>query len=75
MSLKHVCRNCGWTDSKHLFRAADAPSVELERRQVRIPGYEHTLMACPAYTPGRAERQKINAEVNAVLCRHEEVAV
>lgn len=74
MSLKHVCRNCGWTESKHLFRATDAPSVELEQRQLRIPGYEHTLAKCVGYIPSRAERRVI-AEINAVLERHEGVTV
>lgn len=71
MSLRFVCRCCGWTESKHLYRKADASSVELKQRQVLIPGYTYTLAKCVEYTPGRAERRKI-AEISAVLERHEE---
>lgn len=71
MSLKHVCRCCGWTESEHLFRTADASPAELERRRLRMPGCSYSLMKCPEYTPGRAERQEI-AEIAAVLKRHEE---
>ncbi len=74
MSLKHVCRCCGFRESEHLFRTVDASPAELEQRQVLRPGYVYTLADCVEYTPGRAERRQI-AEINAVLSRHEEVAV
>jgi len=73
MSLKQVCRCCGWTESKHLFRSADAPLAELEERQVPLSGYEYALAECVEYTPGQAECRKV-AEISAVLERHEGVS-
>lgn len=69
MALHHLCHNCGWKESKHLFQTS-LTIDEQRQRDITIPGYLLPLCRCPSYRPPRAEvaeRIKIEDEVAKYL--------
>ena len=56
MSLKFHCRNCGWSESAHLFKRADCSPAEEVRRHEQKPRFGYSLMECLGYEAQQPER-------------------